>query len=208
MSMKCADCGLNLDAVPVNDPCPDCGGTRRDATIEVPPAPGLAAVSSPLSISLGYTLSPGWGNQWRSAERHLIRLREQYQGVNTVGNLDVEETVHALFLALNHVSDWLYQDTSTGLTSNAVQAFVGQHPGSLGLCCDYANTRKHMRRHAGTHVAQIVKMDLTAGYTVTLGHWPEAQPSAITEVDALAVAEQAWRDWQELLRLHGIPLPP
>ena len=31
--MSCPDCGADLNDVPVGDPCPKCGGTRRDATV-------------------------------------------------------------------------------------------------------------------------------------------------------------------------------
>ena len=36
--MTCTDCRANLDDVPIYQPCPTCGSTRRDVTISAPPA--------------------------------------------------------------------------------------------------------------------------------------------------------------------------
>lgn len=44
--MTCPVCGANLDAVPVDDPCPKCGSTRRDATVIPPTVAAIAAVWS------------------------------------------------------------------------------------------------------------------------------------------------------------------
>ena len=40
-------------------------------------------------VKIGYSLAPGWTDQWRSIERHLARLREQYQGIGIQGNVDL-----------------------------------------------------------------------------------------------------------------------
>ena len=57
---------------------------------------GAAAMNA--GFKIGYSLAPGWTYQWRSIQHHLTRLGEQYRGVRLLGNVDVEETVHALFL--------------------------------------------------------------------------------------------------------------
>src|SRR5690349_701993 len=100
--MTCPDCQQNLDDVPVGDPCPQCGGNRRSAVVQAQAALSVATAMS-ASVSVGYNLTPGWTYQWRIVQRHLARLREQYQGINSLGNLDVEETIHALFLSLCHL---------------------------------------------------------------------------------------------------------
>ena len=124
------------------------------------------------TVKVGYSLAPGWTSQWRSIQRHLARLREQYQGVEMLGNVDVEETVHALFLALNHLYDWLHQDSALSLDEATVRAFVDNHPDSLGLCRAYANTRKHMgRTQPGALIAQIASIESgTRGQAATIGY--------------------------------------
>jgi hypothetical protein len=87
-----------------------------------------------------------------------------------------------------------------------VKTFIDQHPDSLGLCRDYANTRKHVTRtRPGKRIAQITSIEVlpgSPGFTVMIGHRPWDQPTlAMTEVDALALAEQA-----TLLLLAGVPV--
>ena len=87
--MICPDCQQNLDDVPVGDPCPQCGGTRRNVVVQLPTARVVVSAMAP-TVSIGYSLEPGWAYQWNGIQRHLARLREQYQGINTLGNVDVE----------------------------------------------------------------------------------------------------------------------
>ena len=107
MTIFCPDCQQNLDDVQPDNPCPQCGGNRRSATVAATAAlVGVGAMS--VTVSIGYNPSPGWPYQWRVIQRHLARLREQYQGTRMLGNEDTEENVHALFLALFHLYDWLH----------------------------------------------------------------------------------------------------
>ena len=209
MAMICPDCQQNLDDVPVGDPCPQCGGVRRSAVVQAQAAMvGVSALSA--SVSVGYSLTPGWAYQWRIIQRHLARLREHYQGIDTRGNLDVEETVHALFLSLFHLGDWLHQDSTVPVTEPTVKAWIDQHQNSLGLCRDYANTWKHMTRNrSGARIAQITEIATSPnGYRVTIGYRPYDQPSQpMTLIDALDLAEQSEEDWREFLKMHGTPIP-
>ena len=209
MAMICPDCQKNLDDVPVGDPCPQCGGNRRSAVVHAQVAMTAASALAP-TVSIGYSLEPGWTYQWRSIQRHLARLREQYQGINTLGNVDVEETVHALFLSLFHLYDWLHQDSALTLSESTVKAWIDQHPDSLGLCRDYANTWKHMKRdRPGARIAQITRIESGPyGQKVTIGYRPRDRPTLpMTEVDGLDVAEQSEEDWRDFLKTHGIPVP-
>jgi hypothetical protein len=207
--MICPDCQQNLDDVPVGDPCPRCGGARRSAVIQAQAA--LVAVSAmAATVSIGYSLEPGWAYQWRNIQRHLDRLREQYQGINTLGNVDAEETVHALFLSLFHLGDWLYQDRATSLSDTIVNDWINQHRNSLGLCRAYANTWKHMTRdRSGALIAQITQIESSPnGYKVTIGYRPYDQANLpMTEVDGLTLAEESEQDWREFLKAHGISMP-
>jgi hypothetical protein len=209
MPMTCPDCGQNLDDVPTGDPCPQCGGNRRSTTVYAEAAVVGAAVMD-VRVKIGYSLAPGWTDQWRSIQRHLGRLREQYQGIGIQGNVDMEETIHALYVALNHLSDWLYQDSALSLNNSAVEANVTAHPKSLGVCRAYANTRKHMKRDSPTAlIAQITSIEPgTKGQTATIGYYPQNDPSKLIEVDALALAEQCECDWRGFLANHGIVIPP
>lgn len=210
MAMFCPDCKQNLDDVPLDDPCPQCGGLRRSAVVTAGAA--LAAVSVlPPTVTIGYNPAPGWTYQWSLIQRHLGRLREQYRGVDMRGNTDAEETVHALFLALNHLADWLYQDQATGLSKNTVDAHVSQHSGSLGVSRAYANTLKHMKRTSPTQtVALITSIESGPnGQKVTIAYGAGNQaPSTYAKIDALQLAEQCEQDWRDLLTQHGIALPP
>lgn len=207
--MTCPDCQQNLDDVPVGDPCPQCGSSKRSAIVQGEAA--LAGVSAmAVTVSIGYSLTPGWAYQWRTIQRHLARLREQYQGVDTRGNVDVEETVHALFLSLYHLSDWLHQDSALSLAGQTVRAWISGHQSSLGLCQDYANTWKHMvRNQPSARIAQITRIESgPTGQKATIGYRPQGQPSLpMTEVDALDLAESSERDWRGFLTAEGVAIP-
>ena len=156
------------------------------------------------------SLEPGWAYQWHGIQRHLARLREQYQGINTLGNVDVEQNVHSLFLGLFHLSDWLHQDSALSLSESMVRTWINQHPDSLGLCRDYANTWKHMKRNqSGARIAQITRIESGSnGQKVTIGFRPHDQPNQpMTEVDGLELAGQSEQDWRDFLRTHGISIP-
>jgi hypothetical protein len=208
--MICSDCQQNLDDVPVGEPCPQCGGNRRSAVVQAQAALSVATAMS-ASVSVGYNLTPGWTYQWSIVQRHLARLREQYQGINSLGNLDVEETIHALFLSLCHLGDWLHQDSALSLSKNTVEKWIKQHQDSLHLCCTYANTWKHMKRKwAGELIAQITQIDTGPnGYRVTIGYRPHDQPGQpMTPINALELAEKSEQHWCQFLTVHGIAIPP
>jgi hypothetical protein len=48
-----------------------------------------------------------------------------------LGNVDIEETVYALFLDLCHLEDWLVHYSALSLDKDRVKDFVGRHPDSL-----------------------------------------------------------------------------
>jgi hypothetical protein len=209
MAMICPDCQQNLDNVPPSDPCPQCGRNRRSAEVRAGAALAVA-VAVAANVTIGYNLQPGWPYQWRIIQRHLARLREQYMGVQNLGNVDMEENVHALFLALFHLGDWLHQDSSTPLSEPTVLGWINSHPRSLAICRAYANTWKHMKRNRpGALIAQIIRFESGPhGPTVTIGYRPWDQPGTpMTEIDALALAEQSEKDWRGLLSQHSIPIP-
>lgn len=210
MAMFCPDCKQDLDGVPLDDPCPRCGSLRRSAVVTAGAALAAGSALAP-TVTIGYNPTPGWTYQWSLTQRHLGRLREQYRGIDMRGNTDAEETVHALFLALNHLADWLYQDQVTGLSKNTVDAHVSQHSASLGVCRAYANTFKHMKRTSLTQtVALITSIESGPnGQKVTICHGAGNQaPGAYAKADALQLAEQCEQDWRDLLTQHGIAIPP
>lgn len=210
MAMICPDCQQNLDNVSAGDPCPQCGGIHRSVVVQLPVITTVAS-AMPLTVSIGYNLEPGWAYQWNGIERHLARLREQYHGINTLGNIDVEQTVHSLFLGLFHLYDWLHQDGAVSVSESTVRAWIDQHPDSLGLCRDYANTWKHMKRNqSGARIAQITRIESgSSGQKVTIGYRPWDQPAQpMTEIDGLDLAGQSEQDWRDFLKIHGISLSP
>lgn len=207
--MTCPDCQQNLDDVPVGDPCPQCRGKRRSAVVQAQAALSLAVAFAP-TVSIGYSLTPGWTYQWSNIQRHLARLREQYQGINTLGNVEMEQNVHSLFLSLFHLYDWLHEDSALSLAASTVRAWIDQHQNSLGLCRAYANTWKHKTRdRPGALIAQITRIESgPTGQKVTIGYRPWDQPAQpMTEIDGLALAEESEQDWRDFLKAHGIPIP-
>jgi hypothetical protein len=163
-----------------------------------------------VTVSIGYSLEPGWAYQWNGIQRHLARLREQYQGIRMLGNVDVEQTVHSLFLGLYHLYDWLHQDSALPLPEPTVKAWINENPDSLGLFRDYTNTWKHMKRNqSGSRIAQIIRIESGSnGQKVMIGYRPWDQPNQpMTEVDGLAAAEQSEQDWHDFLKMHGISVP-
>jgi hypothetical protein len=209
MTMFCPDCMQNLDDVPTSDPCPQCGGHRRSAQVFGSAALAAASVMAG-TVTIGYNQEPGWTYQWDIIQRHLTRLREQYRGINTRGNIDAEETVIALLLGLNHLADWLHQDQATGLTKATVNTHVRNHPASLGVCRAYANTFKHMKRDRPAQtVARIASIESGPnGQKITIAHGPGNQPPAsYARTDALDLAGQSEQAWRDLLTLHGMPIP-
>jgi hypothetical protein len=118
--------------------------------------------------------------------------------VRMLGPVDIEETVHALFLDLCHLEDWLVHDSALSLDEDRVKDFVGQHPNSL-VVCRVAPTRKHMVRDSpGALIAQITSIESgPKGQTATIGYRRQDQPAPTIEVDALALAQRSERDWRE-----------
>jgi hypothetical protein len=57
--MTCHDCGANLHAVPVGDPCPDCGSTRRDAAVSPPTVEAIVTVPPPTIVVRTASVSGG-----------------------------------------------------------------------------------------------------------------------------------------------------
>ena len=208
MAMTWPDCQQSLDDVPVGDPCPQCGGNRRSAIVHAQTAMVAVSATAP-TVSIGYSLEPGWAYQWNGIQRHLARLRDQYQGIGMLGNVDVEQTVHSLFLGLYHRYDWLHQDSALSLSKTAVNDWIGQHPDSLGLCRDYANTWKHMKRNqSGARIAQITHIESGPnGQKVWIGYRPWDNPAQpMTEVDGLDLAERSEQDWRDFLKMYGISI--
>lgn len=66
--MFCLDCKHDLGEVPLDDPCPQCGGLRRSAQVSAEAALVVAMAMSG-NVTIGYNMTPGWTYQWRSIQK-------------------------------------------------------------------------------------------------------------------------------------------
>jgi hypothetical protein len=208
MTMTCPDCGHNLDEVPVGDPCPECGGTRRTEHFYGSAALAVNAVVS-TTISVAYNPTPGWTQQWSSVQYHLRRLREQYSGESPVGNQEMGETVATLMIALWHVSDWLRNDDVTpGSLLKILKPekqffeYIRANVPPLDICNGYANTIKHSKRKVGWLTARNQTYN-SDGPKMTIIHGRDEMQT----IDALELAEQCEQAWRELLTEHQVAIP-
>lgn len=78
----CARCGANLNAVPAGEPCPSCGGTRRDVRIEVPAA-SMTLTAAPVAVIVRQALDElaALPEEERGAVvRQLVQLAGRIEG--------------------------------------------------------------------------------------------------------------------------------
>jgi hypothetical protein len=104
--MFCPDCNTNLDAVPVDDPCPGCGGKRRSAVAYAEVARAVA--TAPPVTAVGHShLADGTevievGSEgYRSASRSGPAT-QRFEGSPPQGEEDVLQVCKTLRAALRH----------------------------------------------------------------------------------------------------------
>ena len=155
-------------------------GDLQSSVRAYPAAALVGAGAMNAGFKIGYSLAPGWAYQWRSIQHHLTRLGEQYRGVRLLGNVDVEETSTRCSSTLPLVRLAAPGQHPSSPDKATVKTFIDQHPDSLGLCRDYANTRKHVTRtRPGERIALITSIEVlpgSPGFTVMIGHRPWISP--------------------------------
>ncbi len=215
MTRRCGECGYELAADDQAGRCSACGSDRIDISVGAAPLVVAVTIAAP-GIEIGYDPSPGWPYQWRQVQRFLGELRTIYTDEQGHNNIDVlDQVVNPLMLALWHLKDWVCNDEANveKITEPQVDTWADDHH-HLGLARAYANIFKHSKlRKADRLTAQALTYTADgSGNRVTIGHRLGYEPAEIMkqpdhQIDALALAEGAERDWRDLLGQHRIPIP-
>ena len=77
--MFCPDCDANLDAVPVDEVCPNCGGRRRSA-VATPEAVSVVAITEEVIVKVSRGDLRPWVEKWQALVHLSDRLAEAYAG--------------------------------------------------------------------------------------------------------------------------------
>jgi hypothetical protein len=83
--MTCSGCPALLDATPVDEPCPQCGGNQRDATVGAA-AGAMAFAGLSATVQIGHTKQGSWQQEWMDVEWLIVDLEKLY-GTDTVSNV-------------------------------------------------------------------------------------------------------------------------
>ena len=202
--MFCPDCNTSLDNVPVDAPCPGCGGGRRSAVARPQTVKATVTIPEP-TITVTRADHPPWFEKWWEVVRARDQLDEVYaQRVPAVGNAEVDERVTRFCNECHDMRDWLIGDL-TGVTANEVTRHSTSSP-ALVVSSAVANSHKHHTRKFGTTTARIRETRMTPrGARVTIEvDW--ATPAANT-LDALALANDCVASWRQFFARHGLVEP-
>jgi hypothetical protein len=204
--MYCPNCGVALNHVPVGEPCPQCGDTRRDATVVLQET--AVGVEVPqLTIGIGYAEHRPWQQKWQDVEHGLERIESAYdvtQGQGQYGNEHVRRVVEGFFKDCRELADWLWQDhQSTNLDKPTVIAFVMADP-DLRIADGLAQTIKHHTR-TGTDPITAHITDITIGAEERNAKIGWSRPSgAKGSEDALDLARKCVDAWRRFLAGRGL----
>jgi hypothetical protein len=201
--MSCPDCGENLDKVPKEDPCPSCGGSRRQAVVSPAPIEAVAVVeSASYKITKGAAPRP-WTEKWQMVLFRFEDLERCYAGESLRSSLEAETRANDFFIECDHLRDWLVNDHASvlGLTEGQIRAYVKSSP-ALQACYDICNTYKHHTRDHGT-TARIKDVQIGLGSRWITYEIDWGAPNAWT-VDALDLANECVTSWRDFLKTNGI----
>lgn len=198
----CSDCGAELDDL--TKPCPACGSSRQDVTVQASAAIATAAaVQSGISIS--YSFDQRWYAKWHNVRQRLATTEDACRPCSYRGNDAVKRSVEDFFTHCFHMGDWLWEDPSTGLTKAQVCTFIENDP-SLSVCEGIANTDKHrVRSKPGAITAKIKNISSGGSGTQVSIEWSQG-PNTYTE-DALDLARRCITAWEGYLLASGLQSP-
>jgi hypothetical protein len=202
--MTCGQCGTNLNNVPVNDPCPRCRSTRRNAHVRGTAAVGTGAGMSG-GIKIGYAPNRPWYAQWHSVRERLSTVDAHCRPAAYLGNLPLQRDFEDFFTNCFHMVDWLCNDPAVNLSAAQVRSFVDNDP-DLHICAGIANTTKHhTRSRPNKMTAKISSIASNPTSVQVMIDWSEGQNNG-TE-NALELARRCVKAWERYLAANGLQSP-
>jgi hypothetical protein len=110
--------------------------------------------------------------------------------------------LNGFFIESAHMYDALGNDPWTGLTGQAIFAYVRATPLRIGQA--YANTYKHIDRSKPEDLRAYVSRDGDSpeGRFATIKYWSSVEPEQT--IEALDLAEQCLQAWQAFLTRHHL----
>ena len=194
--MTCPDCQAPLDEVPINQPCPKCGGLRRSATATPPAAMAHAHVPRP-TIAIGYDNPRPWQQKWQDVQDGLKRVETIYASKEAIGNEEVRRPVEEFFKACRELADWLWGNS--GVKKPVVIQLIRRSP-YLRLADGMAQTTKHHTRTGKDPMTARIA-EIRVGPDGARARIAWARPSGASgSGDALYFARGCVRAWRRFLR--------
>jgi hypothetical protein len=198
--MTCPDCGTNLDHTPVEQPCPTCGGVRRNAVVHAAVASGIGVVSA-VGISIGYGPNRPWQQKWHDARHGLEELEATYRK-DSENNDIVRRRVEDFFRDCRELADWLKQSANRPEAMSYVNT-----DSDLELCDGMAQTTKHHSRkptqaNPDPITARITRVDSGFGVKAEIGWSSHRGRSGIEE--ALDLARRCMAAWRRFFQKYNL----
>lgn len=198
----CSDCGEAL--YNLTRPCPTCGGLRQSATVQAEVAVGVATALRP-GVSLSFNSDQPWYAKWHNVRQRLAAAEEACRPSSYRGNDAAKRTIEDFFTHCFHMGDWLWEDSSTGLTKAQVCTFILNDP-SLRVCEGLANTDKHrVRSKPGAITARIKSISPRESGTEVSIEW--SQGTNTYSEDALDLARRCLAAWEGYLLTNNLHSP-
>jgi hypothetical protein len=195
--MSCPDCGENLDDVPVGQPCPQCGGLRRDATVVAQPAVAHAEAFMP-TVVLGYGDPRPWQQKWQDVLDALQEVENVYTRREGRSTDDVRRVIEEFFKICRELADWLWQNA--GLAKATVMSCVLNDP-HLRLADAVAQTTKHHTRMGSDPItARITEIRSAPEDLGAMIGWSRPSGASGSE-DARELARNCVQAWRGFLGL-------
>lgn len=203
--MTCPDCLASLDGVPAGQPCPNCGGSRRDAHVAATVHVGVAVYSA--AVEVEPDPHRPWFQKWFNVLQSLAALDDAYLRTPAGGNVEVDARVERFFGECNDMRDWLKADhvNLPLLADKDVDDHANGDP-DLRVGNGMANTHKHhtVTRGKDPVTARIQRTRASdSGASATLHYRSPSDPTD-RQVDAQTLAHDCVASWRAFFNQHQI----
>jgi hypothetical protein len=169
----CSDCGAAIELAEPRRPCEQCGGTARTMHVVVSSVISISSGSAHTAVERGWPRP--WSDRWSAVNTALQRLRMAYVA-NRLEAGEFGSALNGFFIESAHMYDALGNDPWTGLTGQAIFAYVRATPLRIGQA--YANTYKHIDRSKPEDLRAYVSRDGDSpeGRFATIKYWSSVEP--------------------------------